>query len=231
MPIMARYALVVVAIGTLAACAVGRKVDYAAPVDLGLPDGAKQVALVVLDHRPYVLSGDKGPSFVGLQRGGYGIPFNVNTESGKPLAEDFSGAIAGGLSAKGYSVTELRLAPSTLTDDAVRQAVAIGAERSLILEITEWKTDTAQRAALLYGLSLAVHDRQAARLARKQISGRDNLGGSFWDLDPAASAAEVARVAFERKVAELFADPGIRSALAAALPPGGGDELASMSPP
>lgn len=211
----ARIILIATMAVSLAGCAVGRKVDYAAPPELSLAGNGMRVALAVVDHRPYVMSGDKDPSFVGLQRSGFGIPFDVNTQSGRPLASDFGQSISQALSARGYVVEELDLDHTTPTDTAARQAVATGAERSIILEITEWKTDTAARAALYYALSLDVYDRRASRLGHEQISGRDNLGGSFWDLDPAASAAEVAREAFKRKMVLLFNDPDIKPALVA----------------
>lgn len=208
-------ALIAITITALTACAVGRKVDYSAPPELSLTGNGQRVALAVIDHRPYVMSGDKDPSFVGLQRSGFGIPFDVNTQSGRSLATDFAQSISQSLSAKGYAVEVLDLDHSTPTDTAVKQAVGTGAERSIILEITEWKTDTAARAALYYALSLDVYDGQASRLGHEQTTGRDNLGGSFWDLDPAASAADVAREAFKRKMVLLFNDPDVTPALTA----------------
>jgi hypothetical protein len=198
------------------ACAVGRKVDYATPTDLGLSGNGLRVTVAVLDHRPYVISGEKEPAFVGLQRSGFGIPFDVSTESGRWLSEDFSDSIAQSLSAKGYQVKELALDPAITNEAAIGQAVLTGSDRAAILEITEWKTDTAARAALYHGLLLDVYDQAGSRISREQISGRDNLGGSIWDIDPAASAAQVAREAFKRKIGELFNAPEIKPALTAA---------------
>jgi hypothetical protein len=210
---LARLVPVVVVAVTVSACAFGRKIDYAAPAEVGLKQGSTPLAVGVLDHRPYVVSGDKSPSFVGLQRSGFGIPYNVNTQSGHPLAEDFSSSIAGALSNKGYAVQQVQLSPSLATSNAVAQVVASGAKRSIVLEVGEWKSDTLSRAALYYSLSMTVFDENTTPLARKEVSGRDDLGGSFWDIDPAASAAQVTRDAFKRKVFALFDDPAIQSAL------------------
>jgi hypothetical protein len=211
---LARVALVLACVGFLMGCAFGRSVDYQAPIELSIQGNSTQLALAVLDHRPYVVSGEKGPSFVGLQRSGYGIPFNVNTASGQPLADDFSNSIAGALSAKGFKVTEIALPATTSTDEAISPLVGSNSSRALLLEVSEWKTDTASRAALYYALALSVFDERGNRIAHKELSGRDNLGGSFWDLDPAASAADVAREAFKRKVWALFDDPEVKDALA-----------------
>jgi hypothetical protein len=74
----------------LSGCAVGNQHQYAgvAP-DLTLK-ATHSVAVVVVDRRPYVVSGDKDPDFVGLQRGGFGNPFDVTTASGKALASDIA---------------------------------------------------------------------------------------------------------------------------------------------
>lgn len=43
--------------------------------------GSGSVAIAVLDQRPYVRSGEKDPSFVGIMRGGYGNPFSLYTST------------------------------------------------------------------------------------------------------------------------------------------------------
>ncbi|MGH8534209.1 MAG: hypothetical protein ACREV1_16215 [Gammaproteobacteria bacterium] len=65
----------------LVGCAFGRKQDYlqAHPV-LELTHKAR-LAVGVQDRRPYILDHDKDEDFVGLQRGGYGNPFDVGTQS------------------------------------------------------------------------------------------------------------------------------------------------------
>ena len=196
-------------------CAIGRKVDYGSAMTLPVKEGSGQLAVGVVDHRPYVVAGDKAPTFVGLQRSGVGIPYDVNTQSGRPLAADFSGAMSKALTDKGYSVTEVELAPSATVDEAKSKLAAVKAGRRILLEVREWKTDTYAEAGLFYGLYLDVLDQHSAVIGHAETAGRNNLGGSFWDLDPAASAAEVASAAFKRKMNDLFREPQIQSALAA----------------
>ena len=62
----------------------------------------KLLILAVQDFRPYVLNGDEEPGFVGLQRGGYGNPFDVTTLTGRPMTEDMAEAMVKGLSDVGY---------------------------------------------------------------------------------------------------------------------------------
>ncbi len=83
---MLRRCILLILSLSLVACASGRKIDYA-PAYPSVPQVfAKAVEVQVIDERPYVLSGNKKGSFVGLTRGSYYIPFDVNTRSGEPLA-------------------------------------------------------------------------------------------------------------------------------------------------
>ena len=50
----------------------------------------ERLSIGVQDHRPYVLNHDKEENFIGIQRGGFGIPVSLPTASGHPLAEDMT---------------------------------------------------------------------------------------------------------------------------------------------
>ncbi|MEH6548066.1 MAG: hypothetical protein V7701_16640, partial [Sneathiella sp.] len=88
---------VILAFGILlSACAVGNKYDYKdQPIDLAASSDQK-IGVSVVDQRIYIVSGEKPADFVGLQRGGFGNPFDVNTKSGGPMADSFAFAIAEG---------------------------------------------------------------------------------------------------------------------------------------
>ena len=106
MNIVARGLTLLCLLGLMSGCAVGNRYSYDSG-ELILPvNGSGEIGLLVLDQRTYVLSGDKDPSFVGLQRGGFGNPFDVKTQSGKPLAEEMQSRLARGLEAHGFSVIE-----------------------------------------------------------------------------------------------------------------------------
>lgn len=204
------FILIGVAVLALGACAFGRKVDYGGVMALNVPNGSQQIALSVLDHRPYVLSGNKAPTFVGLQRDGYGIPYNVNTKSGGPLADDFSKALAQSLTSKGYRVQEMKPKPSMSTDDAVKQAVGTGADRAIILEVTEWKTDQLHNAALLYALALSVYDDRSVALAANRLSGEDSIPSTYLE-----GAEKIAPAAFRQKMTQLFDKQEVQTAFVA----------------
>ena len=94
---MSRLLVIAAAFVALGGCAIGNKYDYeVASIELPVV-GTNEIGVAVVDRRPYVVSGDKQPDFVGLQRGGFGNPFDVTTKSGNPMAADMQVALAGEL--------------------------------------------------------------------------------------------------------------------------------------
>jgi hypothetical protein len=183
--------LAVVALG-LGGCAVGNRYDYGSAIS-GLPvSGTGSIAVDVLDARPYVLSGEKKPDFVGLQRGGFGNPFDVRTGSGRPLAEEMRQAIVTALQKQGYSAVGGK--------DA--------APRRMELRVLEWKTDVMMSMKTLYDLELGVYDAGGVLLAKSAAKGEDVGSGGFQSQN-AANAAKT----FELRFTDLVRDEAVRKAL------------------
>lgn len=204
-----RLLLIVLAAFAITGCAVGNKHSYTMGPDL-TAQGTLSVAVAAQDLRPYVVTSEKTPNFVGLQRGGFGNPFDVTTESGRPLADDFSAAIAASLSRRGFKSTAVSVPPSGIAVDARALAARSGAERLALVSIAEWKSDTYQNTALMYELVLRVYDARGNELATSRVGGRDNLGGSAWN--PPDHAKGAVPVAYRKKLEELFsAEAVVRS--------------------
>jgi hypothetical protein len=192
-------------------CAMGNKHGYTATRPQLAPQGTLPVAVVVQDVRPYILTKEKTPDFVGIQRGGFGNPFDVTTESGRPLADDFSSSIADALSRKGFKATQAR-APAGKTElDARSVAADTKASRVALVTIHEWKSDTYMNTALIHEVTLRILDPSGATLANSRISGRDNLGGSAWNAPDHAKGAVPA--AYSRKMEELFGTEAVIKSL------------------
>jgi len=203
-PLLALLALLV------GGCAVGNKYEYRLPRMPLSVQGGGAIGLAVTDQRPYILGGDKDPDFVGLQRGGYGNPFDVTTASGRPMAEDMAETLKTGLETKGFRVTLLKAA----ADDPAalgREAASLGLHRVVALQIKEWKTDTMMRTKLVYDLKLFIVDPAGAVVARNAVRGSDTIGGGM----PGAIGA-LAQQAFEDKIGQLFYPPDIEAGLAGA---------------
>jgi len=179
----------------LAGCAVGNRYDYRGAI-VGLPvTGSGNLAVDVIDERPYIASHEKKPDFIGLQRGGFGNPFNVTTTSGHPLAQDMRDAITSALQKQGYFIV----------------AAGGAAPRKLELRVLEWKSDSMMRLSVAYDLVLSVFDGSGALLAKSATKGSDVQGGGF-ESQNAATAAHV----FEARFTELIRDEAVHKALSAA---------------
>lgn len=182
---------------TLGGCAVGNRYDYGSAIS-GLPvSGSGKLAVDVVDVRPYVLSGDKKPDFVGLQRGGFGNPFDVRTASGQPLAAEMRDAISKALQQQGFVVV----------------GGTEAAPRKLELRVFEWKTDVMMKMKTLYDLQLSVFDAGGALLAQSRTKGEDVGTGGF----ESGNAINAART-FELRFTELVRDEAVRNALTTQAP-------------
>jgi len=192
----------------LVGCAIGNTYDYSrANVDLAV-QGHSELGVAVIDQRPYVLNGDKNANFVGLQRGGFGNPFDVRTESGRPLAVEMAEAMESELKENGFKVYDLRVTDSGPT--VVATVIKAAKPRNVILMIHEWKTDAMMSFGLSYNLSLQVMDESANLLAEARTYGaKEKLGGAGFESANSISAAN----AFSSKLGKLFNDPGVMSAL------------------
>ncbi len=192
-------------------CAVGNKHNYSNVVADLRASGSSSVSVATHDQRPYVVSGEKPPQFVGLQRGGFGNPFSVSTLDDKPLADDITRDITASLAKKGFHAIPVIVLPSDSGETVLQKSKAAAAERSIIVTLLEWKTDTYSNVALLYDVSLSVYAKDGQQLAQKNIKGRDNLGGSAWN--PPAHAKQAVPVALRQKLEELLNSPEISKTL------------------
>ncbi|MDC0361739.1 hypothetical protein OAN12_01680 [Halioglobus sp.] len=193
----------------MSGCAIGQVYDYdGAAVELPVM-GSGTLGLGVVDRRPYIIDGDKNPDFVGLQRGGYGNPFDVTTDSGNSLASDMETALANELSANGFEIVELHFSSpdAAIIASAIKSSVA---GRNVVLTVREWKTDAMYNFGLSYDISLEVFDNTATLLASAETSAnKEKLGGS--GMQEANSVAAVH--AFSRVAGRLFNNAAIKGAL------------------
>ncbi len=191
-------------------CAIGNRHTYHSTVAALQASGSATIAVATHDEREYVRSGNKGPDFVGLQRGGYGNPFNVTTESGRALAQDVTDSITASLHARGFHA--IPVATTHQEDLAVvsRRLLDARAARALLLVLNEWKADSMQNTALIYAVTLRVLDVDGRVLAEKNLIGRDNLGGSFWN--PPTHAKKAIPAAFRAKLETLLNSPEVLAA-------------------
>jgi hypothetical protein len=189
----------------LGGCAVGQRFSYQS-VAVPMPRIATTVpvAIAVHDKRPYIVSRNKPESFVGLMRGGFGNPFDVNTTSGQPMAVEMREAFVNSMRARGIDVKAVTVSPDDGADKVLRALIATGAGKLVLVTLTEWKSDTMVGTELIYDATVVVLNRKGEELARARSNGRDNVGPSPHNSVPPA---------FSRKFESLFDDEKIVQAL------------------
>lgn len=151
---------------SLAACSNGRKIDYSQAYPEVPQTFAKSVEVQVIDDRPYVLSGNKKGHFVGLIRGSYYIPYDVNTRSGEPLAQELQKSLLGGFERKGVKARAV--------DSKISQASSADA-MLLSIRVREWKSESFMGVVLTHALTADVFDSRGQRLASVPLQGSSTV--------------------------------------------------------
>ncbi|MFI8742735.1 hypothetical protein [Stutzerimonas zhaodongensis] len=192
----------------LTGCAIGQRIDYRQAVPaLNLSTDA-EVAVSVVDQRPYVTAQRKNPNYVGTLRGLYYNPWNVTTLSGSPLAMDIQTAIVTGLERSGVTATR---------HPSGSQRAEKRGERLLVVRLVEWKSDGYMRNRFDYDLAASVYDDQGALLGESQakwsgpinnffIAGGDALRAVLADGE--IKAALSSRVTRTQALAQPLGQPG-----------------------
>lgn len=201
--------------GLLLAVAVLAACSYAMPYEgtMALPEtGNAKLAVATVDERPYVLNGKNPPEYVGIIRGGFGNPFNRDTEDGKPLADDFSASIVKSLAAKGYQASEINTLPASTSAAAFKALQQSGAHRLILLELRDWQSDTMINPTVNCDVTLHIYDSSGRELASvKDTENYDMHGGSIFNT-PGKSSDKVYQF-YEHKVVEWFSNPQVEAAL------------------
>jgi hypothetical protein len=170
-------------------CAIGRKVNYEGRSNFNVPPESQKVIVAVHDLRPYIQNNEKSPEYVGIQQSIAGVPYNVSTKSGKPLADDFGMMIVNTLNYGKVSATQREI-PHLWTFADVKEKV-LGKEKDskvYYIKMLEWRTITHFRVELNYDLQLLVFDDQANEVSNNEekgsfyldekVSGKENLANA-----------------------------------------------------
>jgi hypothetical protein len=195
----------------LAGCAAGNThtFNYVPAQRSEIGSGRIVLLFNVEDQRPYVVSGKEPVTFVGEQRNGYGIPFNVTTSDKRPFAQVVQESVQRDLESAGFRVTTA----AVRTGDARNAISAAGATRGLQIVMREFKSDTFNNINFDYDFEAIVYDASGAEIARDKVAGEEVLHGSLMNPPKAARMKVPAR--FNDKIRELVSgNPKIVKALA-----------------
>lgn len=193
----------------LSGCA-GRKYNLAdVSPDLQLTSSsARSIAIATLDQRKFVLSGESPPSYIGVQRGGFAIPHNINTESGLPFSNDLTNAVAASFTKKGFKVFPVY---TKVADGAKRISELFAetkADRYLLFDVKKWESDTYINIGLDYEIELIIYAPGMSRLESVKVSEYKDIPRSGWETSPYIARREVP-LAFKNVLEKLLNYPAI----------------------
>jgi hypothetical protein len=167
-----------------------------------------QIALGVHDQRPYVVSGNKPPTFIGFTRGGYNNPFDMATKSGAPLADDMAKALAASLGRNGTSVTIVPLEHG-LSRQAAMARLAQTGRKAVLVTMLEWKIDAGYVSRQLCDLELHVVGPNGTAIGQHRLADTHTFGYVAADT---LFNREIPPI-FKRHMEELFSAPSVAAAL------------------
>ncbi len=154
----AAFSFVLLALLLLAGCAT--------PVDKSeitpkLIVAEKNIAVSVVEGRPYVLDGSKTPKFEGIVRGAFGVPMTVD-RPGRPKEERFvdylADMIKDGLTEAGVKASVVAMPNGASVDDALKKMADTGAGRYVVIRVVESNWDLGGLSGMLsYKYDFAMH--------------------------------------------------------------------------
>ena len=167
--------LLLTAIGTFQSCVVGQhiKMNYTPEGSAATANG-KSVLLKVKDMRPYILDGDKNPSYIGHYRAGFGNTWDVTTENEFPLADKLEEDLSKELIHLGFAVKS--------------------SSKQVKVLIHEWNFDAYQNGRFWYELNIQVLQ-GSSQEAESTVSETIRIEGSFWTG---------AKAGFERDMPNIY---------------------------
>ena len=195
----------------LASCGNLYRINYSnIKTDLNY-SGSRSVSIAVLDQRPYVLSGEKDPKYVGTMRGGYGNPFDLWTQSNLRLTDEMAATVADSLRSKGFNVMTVKATVGKDGSGMLSEMKSSGAERLVFIEIKDWWSNYypasfgAEKTELIMNVELKVLDRY------QQVLGSSRLKGTA--IPPSGWPKDTIPGFYQKKMTELLNDQGIKRAL------------------
>jgi len=156
-------ALSITLCGGITGCVVGQKIDLAYTPDTSFTPGHGQLlTIAVADLRPCVKNGEKPPSYLGRFRGGFGNPWDVNTEGTVALEQLFRVSLMADLEAMGFKAHEAT------------------APRTIRVEILDYDVDGMLNGQFQYDIKTRVLDASGKVLFENTIKETRYISGSFW---------------------------------------------------
>jgi hypothetical protein len=172
--------------------------------------GSRSVAVGVLDERPYILSGENDPRYVGTMRGGYGNPFDLWTESNMQLADEMAATVADSLRSSGFTVLAVKAAVGKDVTNILSAIETAGADRLVVMVVKDWWSNYypaswgSEKTELIMNVELKIMDKNRVVLGENGLKDTA-IPPSGWPKDTIPGY-------YQKKMSELFNSPGIQNA-------------------
>jgi hypothetical protein len=182
----------------LSGCASVLTVEQAAP-EINKPLTEK-ITIAVIDHRPYILDGDKAASFEGLSRTTIGIPFSRYTYNNKSMSEFLTNRLVAGFNKSGVQALALMTTPKT----TIEEVKTIGS-KTVVIVLNEWKYDYhAFSDNSWYNFDVIIKDTDGAPLINKNFTGEQDV--------PSLSINDI-QLLYKTRFEKAFSDAEIKAIL------------------
>ncbi|SFD60329.1 hypothetical protein [Pseudoalteromonas denitrificans] len=166
---MQKLLLLAVLTLVITGCASVMTAEQSAP-ELNKPSTEK-LAIAVLDHRPYIVDGDKTSNFEGLSRTTLGIPFSRYTYNQKPMSVFLTNRLMAGFKRSGIQVSSVETTPATKIKDITETG-----SKTLVVVLKEWKYDYhAFSDNSWYDFDIIIKDINGKTLINKNFVGEQDV--------------------------------------------------------
>lgn len=151
-------------------CTTVMTAEQAAPT-LNKPQ-VNEIQIAIVDHRPYVINGDKLSSFEGLSRTTLGIPFTRNLITGETMPQYLGKRLTAGFIRSGINAKLIATTPQTdINNIKVDSNTPV-----IVIVLNEWKYDHhAFSDNSWYNFDLIIKDRTGATLINKNFNGEQDI--------------------------------------------------------
>jgi hypothetical protein len=158
----------------LSGCAVGRKMSYENKEVKPDYSITKSILTVFQDKRPEVLAGSEKPSWCGHMNSTAQIPYNMQTESGRPLADEFANSMAASFNKQAVKSAAMLVNMNTSIDSISAVFSKDEHERLLLFTMNKWESSANPRFSdihyeVIVNLELKVYDKAGNLLAKSNV--------------------------------------------------------------
>ncbi len=199
---------------TFSSCAVNRKMMFEnkkVPIETNF---SKKINVVFQDNRKDVLSGKEKVTFCGHMNSSVQIQYNIQTKSGKPLADELSLFFTNSYNSNKDLATPIFVAPSNKKDSIINNLKNSNTEFIIYVSIFDWETRATPlfssiRYEMIHKLHFEIYNKNGNKIteytAQDATTEKKGLAGSLKVMQTTADDA------FKKEVKRFFDLPSVKN--------------------